>query len=296
MQKAEEYCKKSNHISKGNAKEIVQMFVNMFYASKQFKEFSDSLNYHQLRHKDYYYVMRELEGYLKHFYYDIESLDSTRNYYNNNLQAYALIDNIKYLLQDYYNSSKSKSSLLDLMLISTPVEIDFLEWIDKENIKKGSFLKLDLMPVEVFEELAESFQTETGRNKRDVQKLIREFKSSDPCTFWNKIKNILPYDNKYNQEGIRYISQRYLNNGILYKCVILPLQSDIKEFSTLVHDYWYDLNELSADCLDIYYCYADYGQSGYEVMNQLHYLPKKMHSEVPCIIEMSKTLDYLKRK
>lgn len=55
-------------------------------------------------------------------------------------------------------------------------------------------------------------------------------------------------------------------------------------FRKLVTEHWKDLNDLSADYLDIYYCFENYGASGYDLMRQLHYLPDKVHAKLPCII------------
>lgn len=62
-------------------------------------------------------------------------------------------------------------------------------------------------------------------------------------------------------------------------------------FRKLVTEHWKDLNDLSADYLDIYYCFENYGASGYDLMRQLHYLPDKVHAKLPCIIIWKENMD-----
>lgn len=54
---------------------------------------------------------------------------------------------------------------------------------------------------------------------------------------------------------------------------------------------WKDLNDLSADYLDIYYCFENYGASGYDLMRQLNYLPEKVHAKLPCVILWKEKMD-----
>lgn len=56
-------------------------------------------------------------------------------------------------------------SLFRLMIEDEPVEIDFLEWIEEQNIGKDVIEKVDLMPVEVFEEYAQRFCEDMGRGR-----------------------------------------------------------------------------------------------------------------------------------
>ena len=62
-------------------------------------------------------------------------------------------------------------------------------------------------------------------------------------------------------------------------------------FRRLVTKHWKDLNDLSADYLDIYYCFENYGKSGYDLMEQLHYLPEKVHAKLPCIVLWKENMD-----
>lgn len=78
-------------------------------------------------------------------------------------------------------------SLLHLMIEDEPVEIDFLEWIEEQNIGKDVVEKVDLMPVEVFEEYAQRFCEDTGRGIATRQKLVNRFKRSEPGSMLSKL-------------------------------------------------------------------------------------------------------------
>ena len=93
------------------------------------------------------------------------------------------------------------------------------------------------------------------------------------------------------KKNLRYVSQRYLADSDTYKCLLLPIKSDYPVFRRLVTERWKDLNDLSADYLDIYYCFENYGASGYDLMRQLNYLPEKVHAKLPCVILWKEKMD-----
>ena len=73
--------------------------------------------------------------------------------------------------------------------------------------------------------------------------------------------------------------------------MLLPIEADYDKFHELVVERWKDLNDTSADYLDIYYCFANYGESGHDLMKQLHYLPEKFHAKLPCIVLWKEKMD-----
>jgi len=151
--------------------------------------------------------------------------------------------------------------------------------------------KVDLMPVQVFEEYARRFCEDTGRGVAARQKLVKRFKRSEPGSILSKLNQLLPYDSVYRKKNLRYVSQRYLADSDTYKCLLLPIKSDYPVFRRLVTERWKDLNDLSADYLDIYYCFENYGASGYDLMRQLNYLPEKVHAKLPCVILWKEKMD-----
>ena len=171
-----------------------------------------------------------------------------------------------------------------VMINSRAVEIDFCEWIEKENIGSDIIEKIYLMPMVVFERFADRFCQETGKGEDTKSKLKRYFKGSRSNTFWNKLKKILPSSEKYERKPFEYIYQRYLYNTARYKCIILPIRSDYKNFQKLVVRKWMELNRISDNYLDIYYCFLNYGKTGHDLMEELHCLSKKFWAKLPCII------------
>lgn len=171
------------------------------------------------------------------------------------------------------------------------VEIDFLEWLEKESTRRGFVEKVDLMPVEVFEEYAYRFCKDTGRKVETKQKLVKRFKKSEPGSLLKKLDQLLPCNSAYRKKNFRYVYQRYLADDEPYKCVLLPIEEDYPMFHKLVTRRWKDLNDLSADYLDVYYCFMKYGESGYDLVKQLHYLSEKVYAKLPCIVLWKKNLD-----
>lgn len=82
-----------------------------------------------------------------------------------------------------------------------------------------------------------------------------------------------------------------MTDKAIYKCVLLPIEADYDKFYELVTHWWKDLNDTSADYLDIYYCFVNYGESGHDLMKQLHYLPEKFHAKLPCIALWKENMD-----
>ncbi len=169
------------------------------------------------------------------------------------------------------------------------IECDFLEWLIKT---KGEPIDIRKMPLSVFEKLAERFQFECNKSNKDREKLIRTFKQKDLIVVSEKLLAILPIKIAKRAKDLGYIIERYQDKSIPFKCFIMPLQVDSKEYKDLIENHWDDLHYLSGDYLDIYYTDVDYGKSGYEIMNRMNFIPDKLKTKAPVIviwdIELSK--------
>lgn len=298
--KAEEYCQRqklqSEYWTNTSVRDRLAEALSMFYKSDEFYEMCYKIRYYGERgsnkflfdefQKTFERFRRSQSGIL----YDVR-LCYCRQY----LHPEKLINSLKFCfasgIQKGRNGNMDMHSLLRLMIEDEPVEIDFLEWIEEQNIGKDMVEKVDLMPVEVFEEYAQRFCEDTGRGSATRQKLVNRFKRSEPGSMLSKLNELLPYDSAYRKKNFRYVSQRYLADSDTYKCLLLPIESDYTMFRRLVTKRWKDLNDLSADYLDIYYCFENYGASGYDLMKQLHYLPDKVHAKLPCIILWKENMD-----
>lgn len=212
-------------------------------------------------------------------------------YYWRHLSPGALTYYLKVCYQDSLQENQKDGWFLHLEIEKRPIEIDFLEWLEEENARKDTIEKVDLMPVDVFEEYAHRFCEDTGSGVEIERKLVKRFKRSEPGSMLSKLNWLLPYGSAYRKKGFRYVSQRYLADSDTYKCLLLPIELDYPMFRRLVTKHWKDLNDLSADYLDIYYCFENYGKSGYDLMEQLHYLPEKVHAKLPCIVLWKENMD-----
>ena len=299
LKKAKEYCdkerKQKNAYFNNNIKKIINESIRMYYESDEFQDLCYSIR----RHKGHYsrdYLFHEFQRSFMHFgYFLINEMpryfNEINDYDEQHLSPYTLIDNLRYCYKDSLRNDQEKNPILELMVGSKAIEIEFLEWIEQENIGKEVVEKIDLMPVDVFEEYAFRFCEDTGNGGAVKRRLVKSFKRSDPGNLLNKLSRLLPYDNAYRKRNFRYVSQRYLADKAIYKCVLLPIEADYDKFHELVTNRWKDLNDTSADYLDIYYCFVNYGESGQDLMKQLHYLPQKFHAKLPCIALWKENMD-----
>lgn len=290
--KAKEYCVQKGHLKDEDIKMFLESLVRMYYRSEEFQDFCYEVRKSRKRDGSWRYNFFErLQRSIRHFSYHLsDQLPGMLKQVNNNFRMVSmddyrlLIDNACYLLQQYCREEENDPNILELMIMGRPIEIDFLEWIEHEKTNDESIIKIDLMPLDVFEKYVLMFCEETGKDKADARKLIKSFKQSDPGSLIHKLNRLLPYNDVYRKKNLRYVSQRYLSEKIPFKCVILPLEADDEKYHELITYRWKDLNDLSSDYLDIYYCYANYGQSGYDLMQQLSCLPNKFHAKLPCIL------------
>lgn len=299
MEKAEEYCnrerKRKNPYSKNNIKKLFNIFVRMYYESNEFQD----LCYRIRKNKGNYpieFLFDEFSRSFDHFWCFLN--DKTPGFFNEicdyngqYISPDVLIDNVRKCYRDSLSEDQEQNPILQLMIEGKAIEVEFLEWIEQENMGKEVVEKIDLMPVDVFEEYACRFCEDTGNGVSIKRRLVKSFKRSDSGSLLSKLSRLLPYDNAYRKRNLKYVSQRYLTDKAIYKCVLLPIEADYDKFHELVTKRWKDLNDTSADYLDIYYCFANYGESGHDLMRQLHYLPEKFHAKLPCIALWKENMD-----
>lgn len=299
IKKAEEYCdrerKRKNLYSNDNIKKICNELVMMYYESNEFQD----LCYRIRSSKGNYpieYLFHEFERSFDHFwrFFNDKSPRLFKEICDYNVQyisPYTLIKNLRNCYRDSLSEDQEQNPILQLMIEGKAIEVEFLEWIEQENMGKEVVEKIDLMPIDVFEEYARRFCEDTGNGISVKRRLVKSFKRSDSGSLLSKLNWLLPYDNAYRKRNLKYVSQRYLTDKAIYKCVLLPIEADYDKFHELVTNRWKELNDTSADYLDIYYCFANYGESGHDLMKQLHYLPEKFHAKLPCIALWKENMD-----
>ena len=174
-------------------------------------------------------------------------------------------------------------------------ELVFLEWLKNECNDGGKFPKFDVMSLELFEGYVRRFCTYKAKGKDVENKIIESFKGKGSSEFSEYYKKCGSYMTKEQRESFKFISERYLSNGSVYKCLIIPLQPDYSEFKKLAKgDYWSELDNLSADYLDIYYVFENYGYSGVKLMTAFKSLDQRFHTKVPCIAIWKDSIDEAK--
>lgn len=203
---------------------------------------------------------------------------------NYDFNAVHLADTIRYYGNDFFYKYENNSTFnpLQFMISSSEtmsVEIDFLEWLRKNNL-----IDLKKMPSNVYEKIVVEYIEETKKTTIEMNKLLKLYRK----TGWEKVLNIIKELIKIDYNKKRTMSEvfnRYYNDS-LFKCVILPLEDSEsqQEYCYLIDQLWSSLNELSGDYLDIYYSEKDTGKSGYDIAKRISSLPEELKLTPPCII------------
>lgn len=160
-------------------------------------------------------------------------------------------------------------------------EVDFLEWLIRT---KGTPIEFRKMPMRTFELLVEEFKNECGKNNNDIRNLIKTFKDTNMSTLTQKMTMVLSQNAMKRAKDLGYIYSRYQDKKVSFRCFLVPLKADTEEYIELLEKYWYDLNSLSGDYLDIYYSKADYGKSGYHIMDQMIHIPTELKTKAPVVV------------
>lgn len=165
--------------------------------------------------------------------------------------------------------------------------LDFFEWLIYMKSKQTA--SEDMIPVDL-ETLVYEYCEQMKKDDKQREDIVKFIKGKSS---FSSLKDILLFFPKCFFEKKRLFSdiyQRYTDSNIPYKCFILPLADDPNSFKNFIKKYWKDLHNLSGDYLDIYYSYADFKKSGYEIKNQIKSLPENFSNNLPCIVLWNKNL------
>ena len=206
--KAEEYCQRQKYQSddwtNSEIKKVLTRALSMYYKSDEFYELCYRTRWYGKRGLNKT-IFDEFQKSFEQFRHSQGNrlYDERIYYYQQYLKPGTLINNLKLYYHDSLQENQEESSLLHLMIEDEPVEIDFLEWLEEESIEKDVVEKVDLMPVDVFEEYAQRFCEDTGREIATRQKLVNRFKRSEPGSMLSKLNKLLPYDSAYRKKNFR---------------------------------------------------------------------------------------------
>ena len=159
--KSEEYCeqriRQSEDWSNTVVRDMLTAALRAFYGSDEFCE----MCYRVRRYREqgsYRFMLEEFQKSFEQFrhsqsgiLYDIRLYDYRRRLYPDDL-----INNLKFCFKESVQKDEdhdmNTSSFFQFMMEDEPIEVDFLKWLEEENIGKNVVEKVDLMPLEVFEE------------------------------------------------------------------------------------------------------------------------------------------------
>ena len=186
-----------------------------------------------------------------------------------------------------YNNSydlNSESIGLSLMInveADKDIEVDFLEWLI-DNIQKP--IDFEQISIREFKLLTKKYQTDCHKNDNDIQKLISSLRNTNRYILADKLINLLSKKSLKKAKDLGYVWGRYYNPNVRFKCLIIPLKKDIESYVDFIETRWDDLHYLTDNYLDIYYSKSDYVRSGFQTLNQLHYLSDELKKHAPAII------------
>ena len=283
QRKSEEYCNREK-ASNGKIKEIFKEVLNVYYESREFEDLC-----YDIRKSWGVHSQKEIFDKFGKSFKDFtcrekqDFFERCSQYGEEEIPSDALVNGLKEYYKDSLENEDGSEILRRLLGEDRFLEYEFVKWLEDTDAGKKTTAKIDLMPMEVFESYVRQFCKDTNSGTAAKNRLIRNFKKSQPGSLYNKFMKVFPKDSAYRNRDFRYISQRYLSERNIYKCVLLPIESDYGKFRKLVKKHWRELNDTSADYLDIYYSFADYGESGHALKKELSHLPESLHAKLPCI-------------
>lgn len=215
----------------------------------------------------------------------------TRNY--NNTNYYDIYNITHYKLTRYMQNLihidddvKNSSPFMQLMVssrISIADEIEFFEWLQTNKNDPTSIRK---MPSTVFEKLVDEYITFSRKGENTKKQLLKAYRQTGWENLIKKIQALFKFNKTKYAKEIDQVIDRYYSRYGKYNCIILPLcdSKSQKQYQTLITDSWHDLNELSADTLDIYYSESDNGKSGFDIAKRISSLPEYSKNDAPCLV------------
>lgn len=283
---------------KPSVKGMLYQFIESEYFDKSLKRCDDYLReYYDLPYEwwsdyDFFYRIFHKEFFQEGFYQFYKSTYADFVYkckgnQTRNISPQELVNSSRNLFSHInydpwvQNERKWALQYINRLDLDLHIESDFLEWLIKTN---GEPIDIRKMPLSVFEKIADKFKIDCNKSNKDRDKLIKSFKQKDLIVLSEKLLTVLPIKTARRAKDLGYIIERYQDKNIPYKCLIMPLQADSKEYVDLIEKRWEDIHYLSGNYLDIYYSAVDYGKSGYEIMNQINFIPDRLKAKVPVIV------------
>lgn len=203
----------------------------------------------------------------------------------NNVSYYDLAAYMRDLV--YIDSDVKKSpQFMRLMMdshISITDELEFFEWLYTQEINPTSINK---MPSILFENLVDEYINFNKKGEYARRQLLKAYRKTGWEALLERFRVLFQINSDSHTKKLDVVMNRYFSRYASFNCIILPLSDheSQKEYISLITDNWYDLNELSADYLDIYYSETDNGKSGYDIAKRISSLPDNLKKKAPCLV------------
>ena len=271
---------------------ILHSFIDSKFFDKCLQEYTNDLTHHieiyeELDYFDFCYFCNKTRLDVKFKEFMNSDCIANNKYINRQITPQSLADSISFLFANVsshewiQHDKKWVMQYLHNLDAGLDLELDFLEWLISTNTDPIDFRKI---PIKSFVSLAERYRLATNKSPVDVKKLIKSFKQSDVLALFQKIMVVTPQKRIKHAKDLGYIIDRYQDKNIPFKCFIVPRQESFMDYEELITNRWDDLHHLSKNYLDIYYAETDYGRSGYEIINQMNYIPNHLKTKAPTII------------
>ncbi len=167
--------------------------------------------------------------------------------------------------------------------------IELWKWLSIKDISTNALI--DMSDLE-FKTLIDSFlyEREGIVDKHLSKRLVYEIKekSKSRLEFLSNFRCAISNETFHKPKPFWDSYKRYSNKDLV-KCIFLPLARDKDTFIKFIESSWDDLNALSNDYLDIYYCEKELPLSGYSIKGKLQSLniPENV---LPCLVLWKNTL------
>lgn len=291
-----DYDKKYEYKIEGYAKEYIND-VKRVYPKKEtihlkaelkaiLKSFIDSYEFDRLFGNGYIFYKRDIEYIIGNFcknlvnrlYCSSDDIENTllcyywKVYYNNNkiLNEKYLIDSIKVYYR-YYDKFRGKNYCKS----ETVILGEFLDYLDERNVR----LNIKTIPRNYLKKIVHQYNNTKFSDELIVNLLKDRMNQKIIALLKSKLSN----DKFARYKDLGYLYDRYNDDNVQYKCLLLPLKGETN-LEMFITKYWDDLDIASSNYLDIFVSKNDIQLSGYKSLEKITNLNFSKEIELPCIL------------
>ncbi len=192
-------------------------------------------------------------------------------YYNNKkMDGKYLIDSIKVYYR-YFDEFRGK----DYCKLETNIVEEFLDYLDEGNVR----LNIKTIPRNYLKRIVHQYNN-TKFSDELIVNILKDRMNQKMTTL---LKNKLSNDKLARYKDLGYLYDRYNDDNVQYKCLLLPLKGETN-LEMFITKYWDDLDIASSNYLDIFVSKNDIQLSGYMSLEKITNLDFSKEIELPCIL------------